>query len=79
MIVVSVRRQTRTRNFDRLDHLKKPLTPLFRELDFPYLLSGINDKRIRHAAIHLVFDKSAIGQGLDHVIGVDTATGWRPA
>lgn len=35
MIVVSVRRQTRTCNFDCLDHVEKPMTPLLREFDFP--------------------------------------------
>ncbi|MGC1783538.1 MAG: hypothetical protein WA708_13530, partial [Acidobacteriaceae bacterium] len=71
MIVIPVCRQTRTRNFDRLDHLEEPLTPLLRELDFPDLLSGIDDERIWHTNFHLVFDKSAIGEGPDHVIGID--------
>jgi len=35
VIVVPVCRQMRTRNFNRLDRLKKPLTPLLCELDFP--------------------------------------------
>jgi hypothetical protein len=79
VVVIPVCCQTRTRNLDRLDHLEKPLTPLLRELDFPDLLSDIDDERIWHANFHLVLDKSAIGEGLDHVIGIDPAERRRPA
>jgi hypothetical protein len=79
MIVVSVRRQSRTCNFDFVDRLEKPPTPLLRELDFPDLLPGIDDERIGHANFHLVFDKSAICESLNHVVGIDSAAGRRPA
>ena len=73
MIVVSVRLQSRTGPFDLADCPEKPLTPLLRELDFPYPLSGIDDKRIWNTDFHLLFDKSAIGESLDQVIGMDLA------
>ena len=73
MIVVSARRQTRTRNFDRMDRLKKPLAPFLRKLDFSDLLSGVDDERIWHAKFHLVFDKGAICESLNQVIGIDSA------
>ena len=79
VIVVSVRRHSRTRMFHFADRLEKPLMPLLREFDFPDLLSGIDDECIRNANFHLVFDKSAIGESLNHVIGVNSAAGWRPA
>ena len=79
MIVVSVCRHARTRMFHFADRLEKPLTSLLRELDFPNLLSGIDDERIWNANSHLIFDEGTIGESLDHVIGVDSAAGWRPA
>lgn len=55
------------------------MTPRLGELDFPDLLSGINDERIWNANFHPVFDKSAICEGLDRVVGVDAFTRRWPA
>ena len=79
MIVVSVRRQSRPRSFDLVNRLEQPLAPCIGELNFPDLLSGINDERIWHANFHLIFYKSAIGEGLDHMGGVDPSTRRWPA
>jgi hypothetical protein len=79
VIVVSVRRRTGTRKLPFANRPEKPLTPLLRDLDFPDLLSGTDDERIGKANFHLVFNASATGKSLDHVIGVDPATGRWPA
>ena len=71
MIVISVRRQSRPRSFDLVNHLEQPLAPCIGELNFPHLLSGIDDERIWNANLHLLFDKSAIGESLDDVVGAD--------
>ena len=75
LVVVSVRRYSRARNF----HFADREQPLLRELNFPDLLSGIDDDRIWNADFHLVFDKSAICESLDQVIGIDSAAGRRRA
>ena len=79
MIVVSVRRQSRPRSFDLVNRLEQPLAPSIGELDFPDLLSGIDDERIWNANFHLLFDKSAIGESLNQVIGIDPAARRRSA
>ena len=61
MIVVSVRRQSRPRSFDLVNRLEQPLAPSIGELNFPDLLSGIDDERIWDTNFHPVFEKSAIG------------------
>ena len=73
MIVVSVRRQSRPLSFDIVNRLEQPLAPSIGELDFPDLLFGIDDERIWNANFHLLFDKSAIGESLNQVIGIDRA------
>ena len=77
--MVSVRRQSRTLKFHFVDRPEKPLTPFLRELDFPDLLPGVEDKRAGQANFHLVFDESAICESLDHVVGVKSTAGRRPA
>ena len=61
MIVVSVRRQSRPRSFDLVNRLEQPLALSIGELDFPDLLSGIDDERIWNANFHLLFDVPAAG------------------
>jgi len=75
VLVVSICRQARTRDFDFVDGLEKPLAPFVGKRHFPYLLSGINDKRVWDTSFHLVFNQGAIRQSLDHVLGVDPSMG----
>ena len=79
MIVVSVRLQSRPRSFELVNRLEQPLPPCIGELNFPDLLSGIDDERKWNANFHLLFDKSAIGESLNQVIGIDPAACGRPA
>ena len=77
--MVSVRRHSRPRSFDLVNRLEQPLMPCIGELNFPDPLSGIDDERIWNANFHLLFDKSAIGESLNQVIGIDPAACGRPA
>ncbi len=45
VIVVSVRRQSCPSGFDLVNRLEQPLAPSIGELNFPDLLSGIDDER----------------------------------
>lgn len=69
MIVVSVRLQSRPRSFELVNRLEQPLPPSIGELNFPDLLSGIDDKRIWNANFHLVFDVPAAGLSSSDVRG----------
>jgi hypothetical protein len=46
VLVVSICWQARTRDFDLVDGLEKPLAPLVGKHHFLYLLSRVNDKRV---------------------------------
>ena len=70
MLVVSICCQSRTRDFEFADGFKKPPAPFVGKHHFSYLLSRINDKRIRDTNFHLVFNQGAIRQSLDHMVGV---------
>ncbi len=74
VLVVSICCQARTRHFDFVDGLEKPLPPFFGKRHSSYLLPGIDDKRVWDTNTHLVFNQSAIGQSLNHMVGVDSST-----
>ena len=77
MLVISIGCQTRPRDFDLVDDLKKPPAPFVGKRYFSYLLSRMDDKRVWDTNFHLVFNQSAIRQSLDHMVGVDlSASRW---